>query len=93
MSKNNIIDFPATNNTGKKSKKIKKIDEVITHLFQDKDGNQIFLKDHTTKKNKYLISEVAEKVEIKRGDNVILYLNVDTEFNDYVGILDKITYE
>ena len=92
MSKNNIIDFPTTNNTGKKSKKIKKTDEVITHLLQDKNGNQIFLKNYTTKQNRYLIPDGAERVEIKRGDNIILPLNVDTEYTDYTGVLDKITY-
>jgi len=34
----------------------------------------------------------AEKVEIKRGDNIILPLNVDTEFTEYVGDLKKVTY-
>ena len=92
MSKNNIIDFPTTNNTGKKSKKIKKTDEFITHLLQDKNGNQIFLKNYTTKQNRYLIPDGAERVEIKRGDNIILPLDVDTEFTDYVGDLKKVTY-
>ena len=71
---------------------------MITHLFKDKNGYLIFLKDHTDKNNKYLIPDGAEKVEIKRGDNIILPLNVDTEFtkiffnpkiehlvNEYVG--------
>ena len=91
MSKKNIIDFPVAKKHNNKLKKDKK-NEVITHLFQDKDGNQIFLKDYTTKQNRYLIPDGAEKVEIRRSDNIILPLNVDTEFTDYVVILEKITY-
>ena len=91
MTKNNIIDFPVTKKPSNKLKKDKK-NEVITHLLQDKDGNQIFLKDYTTKQNRYLIPDGAEKVEIRRSDNIILPLNVDTEFTDYVGDLKKITY-
>ena len=88
----NIVKFPVAKKPNKKSQKAKKKNEIITHLFLDKDGNQLFLKDYTTKQNRYLIPDGAEKVEITRGDNIILPLNVDTEFSDYVGYLKKITY-
>lgn len=89
---NNIIDFPVVKKSNKKSKKDKK-NEIINHLLQDKDGKQIFLRDYTTKKNKYLIPEEAEKIEIRKYDNIILPVNIDTEYTDYVGDLKKITYE
>ena len=47
--KNNIIDFPVAKKPNKKSQKAKKKDEIITYLFKDKNGNQIFLKDYTNK--------------------------------------------
>ena len=95
MTKNKaeIIDFPIVKKSKKKSKKVKKQNKIINHLLQDKDGNQVFLKDYTTRDNKYLISDGAENVKIKQGDNIILPLNVDTEFTDYTGVLNKITYE
>ena len=93
MTKNNIIDFPTTKRINKKSKKVKKSNEIITDLFKDKNENQIFLKDHATKHNKHIIPEGAEKAEIKRSDNIALSVNVDTEYTDYVGSLKKITYE
>lgn len=90
MTKNNIIDFSVTKKTIKKSKKN---NNIITDLFKDKKGNQIFIKDCSTKTNKYLIPELAEKTKIKRTDDIILHLNVDTEYTDYVGALNKITFE
>ena len=81
----NIVKIPV-------AKKLKKKNEIITHLFEDKNGNLIFLKDDTTKQNRYLIPDGAEKVEIRRVDNIILHLNVDTEFTEYVGDLKKVTY-
>jgi hypothetical protein len=95
MTKNNakIINFPVVKKPKKQSQKVKKQNEIINHLLQDKDGNQIFLKDYTTKKAKYLIPEGAENEKIERGDNIILPFNVDCEFTDYVGMLNKITYE
>ena len=46
MTKNtqNIINFPVEKKSQKKSKKVKKDDEIINHLLQDNDGRQIFLK-------------------------------------------------
>ena len=89
---NNIKSSEKTKKPYKKSLKTKKKNEIITHLFKDKNGNLIFLKDYTDKQNKYLIPDGTEKVEIKRGDNIILPLNVDTEFTEYVGDLKKVTY-
>ena len=95
MTKNNakIINFPVVKKPKKQSQKVKKQNEIINHLLQDKDGNQIFLKDYTTKNAKYLIPDGAENERIERGDNIILPFNVDCEFTDYVGMLNKITYE
>jgi hypothetical protein len=95
MTKNNqnIINFPVEKKSQKKSKKVKKDNEIINHLLQDIEKRQIFLKDYTRGGDKYLIPENIDKVKIKRSDDIILPINTDTEFTDYVGNLNKITYE
>jgi len=84
-----IINF----NKAKKQQKIKRKDEIITHLFKDKDKNQIFIKSFSNDADRYLIPEGAEKEDIKRSDNITLPITIDTEFTDYVGNLNKINLE
>ena len=74
-------------------KKLNKINDNFNEKFCDDDGNQVFLKDYTNKNAKYLIPDGAENVKIQEKDNIILPVNIDTEFTDYVGMLNKITFE
>ena len=89
MTKNtqNIINFPVEKKSQKKFKKVKKQDEIINHLLQDIEKRQIFLKDYTKGSDKYLIPENIDKVKIKQSDDIILPVNADCEFTDYVGNL------
>ena len=49
MSNNINQSSEKTKKPNKKSQRTKKKNEIITHLFKDKNGYLIFLKDHTDK--------------------------------------------
>ena len=75
---NNVVPFP-----NKKS---------FNDNFKDINGNQYFLVDQP-RKIKYLLPQDIEKQEIEEDNNIILPINGDTEFNNYVSNLSQITFE
>lgn len=95
MSKNNknIVNFPVEKKSQKKSKKVKKQNEIINHLLQDKFGRQIFLKQFSNGQDRYLLPDNIEIIKITRFDNIMCPPVIDTEFTDYIKKLEDITKE
>jgi hypothetical protein len=66
--------------------------ENFNDKFKCNDDNQIFLKDFQNE-SRYIIPDGTEKIEITEKDDIVLPINVDTEYTANLGNLKKLTVE